>query len=187
MMSEPAVQLCIATHAPGPRTRVRISAALSAARGLALTVSSTPRNAALSTCVDLAVRGRVVPLVSRVVGRGVVRASLGVRGVGAPPSMPPTPDGPRPFDEAAVHAALDAARGTLLGCITDLAPGVPGEVELRVAVHADGRMTLEGVELPTGVRGPGSLACLAGHAGALRVPPPGREVRVAHAFRLGAR
>jgi hypothetical protein len=89
--------------------------------------------------------------------------------------------------EPIVHALRDATRPTVLGCISDLAPGMPGEVTLRVSVQADGRMTLRGVELPSGVRGPGSLACLAGHVGALRSMPSGRARVVVHPLRLDGR
>ncbi len=185
--SAPEVAQCIEEHAPGPRTRVRLRARLSQARGLVLDVTPAPASEGLRACADVAARRRLVPFAGqRVVGTW--SATLQVRGKGpAPAPMPPPTDPDRSFTEQTVHALLDATRPTLLGCISDLAPGMPGQVTLRVSVQADGRMTLQGVELPSGVRGPGSLACLAGHVGALRAMPSGRARVVVHPLRLDGR
>jgi len=84
-----------------------------------------------------------------------------------------------------VHAALDAMRSSIIECVSDLSPSTPGRMTLRVTVHPNGGMTLVGVDLPSGVRGPGSLGCLASRVGFLRVAPPPSDRTVAHAVELG--
>ena len=188
--ARPDVRLCLEQNGIGRRASVTVRVRIDAQHRLTVRVRGAPRSAALEACADLAARRFTQPLQGRYVARAVsAQIREGQGGVGIPPPPPHPPPPPPPpggrWDESAVHATLDAMRASFVECVSDLAPGTPGTMTLRVSVHVNGTMTLMGVDLPSGVRGPGSLPCLAGRVGVLHVPAPPSEVTVVHRLQLG--
>ncbi|WP_236516561.1 hypothetical protein [Sandaracinus amylolyticus] len=187
--AEPEVRRCIEESMPGMRVSLRARVRVSLRRGVTISQTMRPRSAQAEACVDLAIRRWVQPLLSRPMPSplsGTLRVAIG--GVVIPPPPPPPPPLPPPpgrYDEGQVHAALDAMRASLIECVPDLSPGIAGRMTLRVSVRPDGSLTLMGVQLPSGVRGGGSLSCLASRVTWLRVPPPPGERLVVHHVDLG--
>lgn len=185
--ARPDVRLCLEQHGIGRRAGVTVRVRIDAQHRLMVRVRGAPRSAGLEACADLAARRFTQPLQGRYIVRAVsaqIREGQGGVGFPPPPPPPPPPPGGR-WDESVVHATLDAMRASFVECVSDLAPGTPGTMTMRVSVHVNGTMTLMGVDLPSGVRGPGSLPCLAGRVRVLHVPAPPSEVTVVHRLQLG--
>lgn len=190
------VEACLREGAlAGTRATLTARVRIDPARRLTIAINLRPRDAATRACAEIAVRRWVQPVQSLPISRPL-GASMRVDHAGGvivpppppPPHFPPPPPPPPPpgqYDEAQVHAALDAMRTSILECISDLSAGIAGTVTLRVSVRPDGSLTLMGVTLPSGVRGPGSLGCLGSRVAWLRVPPPPGERLVVHHLQLG--
>ena len=149
---------------------------------IAVTVRTRPRDHELERCVRARVRDSLRNR-AYAVPRRSIRARHTFRIAERPPPReePPAP----PFSEAQVHRTLGGQRHALQRCV-EIA-GVPEAVTLRVAVEADGRLTLVNATLPPGTP-PRSLGCLARTVSRLRVPSrPGRRIAVQHRVAVRSR
>jgi len=181
--ARPDVMACL----PAGPWRATVRATLSARRGLSLSVTTNPRDAAVRGCIDTAARRWLVPLEGRNLA-GTITATLQVRSAGPPPPPTPPVNPPPPsnsFDEGLVHARLDAQRNEILRCLPTASTSTPGDITLRLSVRTDGSMVLEGATLPSGVGGGPVLGCLSGVVGRTRVPAPPTTRAVTHIVTLG--
>lgn len=184
--ARPDLVACLPASAGRP-WQATVRASLSARRGLTLRVTLTPRDPAITACLDTAARRWLVPLEGRNLA-GTITASIRVRGEGPPaPPTPPTPPGPpsNSYDEGRVHAALDGQRNEVLRCLPTASTSTPGDIVLRTTVRTDGTIVLEGATLPSGVGAGPVLTCLAGVVSRTRVPSPPTTRAVTHVVTLG--
>lgn len=185
--ARPDMEACLS---PGSRTRGTVRARLSDRLGLTLSVTLAPTDDRARACVDTAARRWLVPLEGRGPPRPVSASiRFGASGSAIPPSPPRPLNPPSPpsnhYDEAHVHARLDAARGEFMRCLPVASTSAPGEVVLRFTVRPDGSLTLEGASLPAGVRAGAALDCLAAGVARVRVPGPSAPRALTHVFALG--
>ncbi len=179
------VEACLHQRPAGRPLTLRARVRLDRAHRMSISIGLRPRDPVIEACAETAIRRFVQPLQSRSI-RSDATATLVVRSERAiPPPAPAPPPPPAHDSEAQVHAALNAIRASLIECVSDLSPATPGQMTLRLALHVDGSMTLVGVNLPSGVRGPGSLGCLSSRVAWLRVSPPMGERVIVHDVHLG--
>jgi hypothetical protein len=184
--ARPDLEACLPATVRGSTATVR--AILTRRAGLSLRIQLTPRDPVVSRCLDTAARRWLVPLEGRPIG-ATVSATLRVsRGsVRPPPPIPPVNPPPpnNSYDEGLVHASLDRRRAEILQCMSGASTSTPGDITLRLSVHTDGSIALEGASLPAGVGGGLVLSCLSQVVGSTRVPSPPTTRSVTHIVTLG--
>lgn len=160
--------------APGPAPSTLFNARI------AVTVRSRPRDHELERCVRRRIEDDLRHQRYAVTGRAMTaRHTFHIGERPEPPEERPAP----PFSEAEVRHVLRASQRSLERCLE--VAGLPEGIELRLAVEADGRLTLMNANLPPGVP-PRALGCLAETVSRLRIQARPRR-RVPITYTLGVR
>lgn len=160
--------------APGPAPSTMFNARI------VVTVRSRPRDHELERCVRRRIEDDLRHQRYAVSGRAMT-ARHTFR-IGERPEPPEERAAP-PYSEAEVRRVLRASERSLELCLE--VGGIPEGIELRLAVEADGRLTLMNANLPPGVPAR-ALGCLAETVSRLRVQARPRR-RVPIMYTLTAR